>query len=105
MASYSVSKRLKEIGIRIALGASQMRVVRAILGRSFQLLAFGSIAGLLLGIAATRILSFIVYQATPLDPVVLAGTVSLMLLVGLVATWAPARRALHVRPARLLREE
>lgn len=105
MASYSVSKRLKEMGIRMALGADQMQVLRSALGRAFRLLAFGSLAGLLLGMAATHVLSFIVYQATPLDPVVLAGTVLVMLLVGLVATWAPAQRALHVRPARLLREE
>jgi predicted permease len=105
MASYSVSKRLKEMGIRMALGADQMQVLRSALGRAFRLLAFGSLAGLLLGVAATHVLSFIVYQATPLDPVVLAGTILVMLLVGLIATWAPAQRALHVRPARLLREE
>jgi predicted permease len=105
MASYSVSKRFKEMGIRMALGADRMQVLRAALGGAFRLLAFGSLVGLLLGMAATRVLSFIVYQATPLDPVVLSGTVLVMLLVGLVATWAPAQRALHVRPARLLREE
>ena len=105
MASYSVSKRLKEMGIRMALGADQMQVLLSALGRAFRLLAFGSLAGLLLGMAATHLLSFIVYQATPLDPVVLAGTIFVMLLVGLIATWAPAQRALHVRPARLLREE
>jgi predicted permease len=105
MASYSVSKRFKEMGIRMALGASHTQVLHAALGGAFRLLAVGSIAGMLLGMAATRLLSFIVYQATPLDPVVLSGTVLVMLLVGLVATWAPAQRALHVRPARLLREE
>ena len=105
MASYSVSKRFKEMGIRMALGADRTQVLRAALGGAFRLLAFGSLVGLLLGMAATRVLSFIVYQATPLDPVVLSGTVLIMLLVGLVATWAPAQRALHVRPARLLREE
>jgi ABC-type antimicrobial peptide transport system permease subunit len=105
MASYSVSKRFKEMGIRIALGADRMQVLRAALGGSIRLLAFGSIAGMLLGMAATRVLGFIVYQATPLDPVVLAGTVLVMLLVGLVATWAPAQRALHIHPSRLLRED
>jgi ABC-type antimicrobial peptide transport system permease subunit len=105
MASYSVSKRFKEMGIRIALGADRMQVLRTALGGSIRLLAFGSIAGMLLGMAATRVLGFIVYQATPLDPVVLAGTVLVMLLVGLVATWAPAQRALHIHPSRLLRED
>ena len=105
MASYSVSKRFKEMGIRIALGADRLQVLRAALGGAFRLLAIGSVAGLLLGMAATRVLAFIVYQATPLDPVVLAGTVLVMLLVGLVATWAPAQRALHIHPSRLLRED
>jgi predicted permease len=105
MASYSVGKRLKEMGIRIALGAARMQVLRAALGRAFRLLAFGSIAGLGLGIAATHLLSYIVYQASPRDPVVLAGTVLAMLLLGLLATWAPAQRALSVDPSKLMRED
>jgi ABC-type lipoprotein release transport system permease subunit len=56
-------------------------------------------------LAGAKVLSFIVYQATPQDPVVLAGTVAAMLLVGLVAVWAPARRALSVDPSRLMHEE
>jgi ABC-type lipoprotein release transport system permease subunit len=69
------------------------------------LLAFGSAAGLLLGILATPVLASIVYQATPRDPVVLGGVVLAMLLLGLVATWIPAQRALSVDPLVLLREE
>jgi len=105
MASYEVSRRLKEMGIRMALGAGQMRVLRTALGRSSRLLAVGSCAGMLLGLAATRVLGAIVYEATPRDPVVLAGTVLAMLLVGLLATWAPAQRALRVNPSMLMREE
>ena len=105
MASYSVGKRLKEMGIRIALGASHMQVLRAALGRAFRLLAFGSVAGLVLGMAATHLLSYIVYEASPRDPVVLAGTIVAMLLLGLLATWAPAQRALSVDPSKLMREE
>jgi ABC-type lipoprotein release transport system permease subunit len=60
---------------------------------------------LILGILASRVLASIVYQATPRDPVVLAGVVVAMLLLGLIATWIPARRALSVDPWRLLREE
>jgi ABC-type antimicrobial peptide transport system permease subunit len=100
-----VSKRLRELGIRIALGAQRKQVLRAALGRVFRLLVIGSAAGLLLGLAATKLLSFIVYQATPRDPVVLAGVVATMLLLGLLATWIPARRALSVDPLILLREE
>jgi ABC-type antimicrobial peptide transport system permease subunit len=105
MAAYSVSKRMRELGIRVALGAQRKKVVQAALGRAFKLLAFGSAAGLLLGILASRVLAYIVYQATPRDPLVLAGVVLAMTLLGLVATWIPARRALSVNPMILLREE
>jgi predicted permease len=105
MAAYSVSKRLRELGIRVALGAQRKEVLRAALGRAVKLLAYGSAAGLLLGILATRVLALIVYQATPRDPLVLACVVLAMALLGLLATWIPARRALSVDPMILLREE
>jgi predicted permease len=105
MAAYSVSKRLRELGIRMALGAQRKEVLQAALGRAFKLLAFGSAAGLFLGILAGRVLAFIVYQATPRDPLVLIGTVLAMSLLGLVATWIPAQRALSIDPMILLREE
>jgi ABC-type antimicrobial peptide transport system permease subunit len=105
MAAYSVSKRLRELGIRIALGAKRKEVLQAALGRAFKLLAIGSAAGLLLGILASRVLAFIVYQATPRDPLVVTGVVLAMLSLGLMAAWIPARRALSVDPMILLREE
>jgi ABC-type lipoprotein release transport system permease subunit len=105
LAAYSVTKRLRELGIRMALGAQRNEVLRAALARPFKLLAAGSAAGLLLGILASRVLALIVYQATPRDPVVLAGVVLAMASLGLVASWIPAQRALSIDPARLLREE
>jgi len=105
MAAYSVSKRLRELGIRMALGAQRKEVLQAALGRACKLLAFGSSAGLLLGILASRVLASIVYQATPRDPLVLAGVVVAMALLGLLATWIPAQRALSLDPVMLLREE
>ena len=105
MAAYSVSKRLRELGIRVALGAQRKEVLQAALGRALRLLAIGSVAGLLLGILASRVRAFVVYQATPRDPLVLAGVVVAMALLGLVATWIPARRALSVNPLVLLRED
>lgn len=105
MAAYLVSKRLRELGIRVALGAQRKEVLKAALGRAFKLLAFGSSAGLLLGILASRVLAYIVFEATSRDPIVLAGAVLAMALLGLVATWIPARRALSVEPMILLREE
>ena len=105
MAAYSVSKRLRELGIRMALGAQRKEVLQAALGRALKLLAIGSAAGLLLGILASRVLAFIVYEATSRDPLILAGVVLAMALLGLVATWVPARRALSIEPAMLMREE
>jgi len=105
MAAYSVSKHLRELGIRVALGARRMQVMRSALGRPLVLLLSGSVAGLLGGVLLSRLLASLVYQATPRDPLVLLGTLAAMTLVGLVATWIPASRALAVNPAQLLREE
>jgi predicted permease len=105
MAAYSVSKRKRELGIRMALGAQQKEILQAALGRALKLLAFGSVAGLLLGILASRVLASIVYQATPRDPLVLGGVVLSMASLGLLATWIPAQRALSIDPAMLMREE
>ena len=90
---------------RVALGAQRKEVLGAALGRAFKLLAFGSAAGLLLGILASRLLALIVYEATPRDPLVLLGAVVSMALLGLLATWIPARRAILIDPVILLREE
>ncbi len=105
MASYVVSKRMRELGIRVALGAGQRQILGAALGGALRLLAIGSLAGLVLGVMATRVLSYIVYQATPKDPLVLGGVLITMLLLGLLAATIPARRALAVDPLILLREE
>ncbi|MGD0787461.1 MAG: ABC transporter permease [Terracidiphilus sp.] len=105
LAAYSVSKRLRELGIRIALGAKRKEVLQTALGWPLKLLAFGSAAGLILGVLATRVLAFIVYQANPRDPLVLCGVIAAMAFLGLVATWLPAQRALSVNPMILLREE
>jgi ABC-type lipoprotein release transport system permease subunit len=80
MASYVVTKRLRELGIRVALGANQRNVLSAALGRAFRLLAIGSVAGLILGVMATRVLAYIVYQATPKDPIMLGGVMVTMCL-------------------------
>jgi ABC-type antimicrobial peptide transport system permease subunit len=105
MASYTVSKRLRELGIRMALGACRRQVLQSALGRAFVLLSVGSAAGLFLGILATKVLSYIVYQASPKDPLVLGGVVLSMLALGLAAAWIPAQKALSVDPMILLREE
>jgi ABC-type antimicrobial peptide transport system permease subunit len=105
IAAYTVSKRRRELGIRIALGAQRRQVTQAALGRAIRVLAFGSGAGLLLGILASQVLSAIVYHASARDPLVLAGVVLAMSFLGLIGTWIPARRALSIDPLMLLRED
>jgi ABC-type lipoprotein release transport system permease subunit len=105
MAAYSVSRRMKELGIRAALGANRLQVMGAAVGRPMALLGVGSALGLLAGMLAGRLLGRIVYRADPLDPLVLGGAVLTMALIGLAAAALPARRAAAADPARLLREE
>ena len=105
LASYTVSKRLRELSIRVALGAQAKQILSAALGRMLLLLACGSVAGLVLGVAASRLLAAIVYQATAQDPFVLGAVVLTLLLTGAVSVAGPVRRALHVDPANVLREQ
>jgi predicted permease len=105
LASYTVSKRLRELSIRVALGAQAKEILSAALGRMLLLLASGSVVGLLLGVAASRLLSAIVYQATAQDPFVLAAVAFTLLLTGTLSVAGPVRRVLHADPAILLREQ
>jgi predicted permease len=104
-AAYGVSRRMKELGIRVALGAGRRQVMSAAVGRPMVLLGVGSAVGLLSGVFASRLLEQIVYQANPRDPVVLGGAVLTMALLGIAASAIPARRALTVDPSQLMREE
>jgi macrolide transport system ATP-binding/permease protein len=105
LASYAVSRRTREIGIRVAVGARPWQVLRFVLGRTALLIGGGSLVGLALGFAASRVLESIVALASPRDPWVLAGTAATMVLVGCAAAFAPARRALDVDPVGALRRE
>jgi predicted permease len=105
MATYNVSRRMKELGIRAALGARSRHVISAAVGRPIVLLGVGSLAGLLVAVFASRLLAQIVYQANPRDPVVVGGAVLTMALLGIAASAIPALRALAVDPSKLLREE
>jgi predicted permease len=105
MAAYSVSRRMKELGIRVALGARKTQLMSAAVGRPMVLLVVGSMLGLFAGIFASRLLGRIVYQANPRDPVVVGGAVLTMALLGVAASAIPALRALGVDPSKLMREE
>jgi len=105
MAAHSVSRRKRELGIRMALGARHTQVMSAAVGRPIVLLGVGSAIGLLAGIFATRLMGQIVYQANPRDPVVVGGAVLTMALLGIGASAIPACRALAVDPSKLMRED
>jgi ABC-type lipoprotein release transport system permease subunit len=105
MAAYNVSRRMKELGIRVALGARARHLVRAAVGRPIVLLGVGSLVGVLLAIFANQLLQHLVYQANPRDPVVVIGAIVMMAMLGVAAAAIPALRALAVDPSKLLREE
>ena len=105
MAAYNVSRRMKELGIRVALGARAKHVMSVAVGRPIVLLGVRSLVGLLWGIFANRLLGQIVYQANPRDPMVVIGAVLTMALLGIAASAIPVLRALAVDPSKLLREE
>ena len=105
MAAYSVSRRMRELAIRVALGARKTHVISAAVGRPIVLLCAGSALGLLSCVFASRLLGQIVYQANPRDPMVIVGAVLTMALLGIAASALPARRALAIDPSKLMREE
>jgi putative ABC transport system permease protein len=103
--AYSVSQRTAEIGVRVALGASRGDVLKSVVGQSAAFVGIGLALGVLLALGATRLMRDLLFEVTPSDPVVLAGVVTLMAAVALIACYAPSRRALRVEPAMALRAE
>jgi predicted permease len=104
-AAHRVSRRVRELGIRMALGAREGQVVWAAVGRPTILVGVGSALGLLAGVFASRLLARIVYQADPGNPAVLIGAVLTMALIGISGAAIPALRALAIDPSRLMRDE
>jgi predicted permease len=105
LSAYTVSRRVREIGIRVAIGAQPSQVLRSVLGRMAVVLGVGGLAGIGGGIGFTAVLAHVAPQATPRDPMVLGGVAVTMLAVALLSCWAPARRAISVDPIRSLRHE
>jgi putative ABC transport system permease protein len=98
VVSYSVTQRTQEIGIRVALGARSMDVSGMVLREGLLLGGLGVALGLAAAVAATRLLSSLLFQVTPTDPVTLGTVAGLLLAVTLAATLLPARRATKVDP-------
>ena len=103
VVSYSVTQRTRELGVRMALGAAAADTLRLVLGRSLRLVAAGTACGLVASLAVTRVMSGLLYDVSPLDPVVFVGVSLLLAGAGLVASLVPARRATRVDPIEALR--
>ena len=105
VVSYSVARRTKEFGVRMALGAGWTEVLRMVLWQGLRLVALGTAIGVLGALAATRVIASELYGVTPSDPWTFAAAVVLILIVGGLACWIPARRATKVDPLEALRYE
>ncbi len=103
--SYNVARRRNEIGIRMALGAEQSRVLRMVLGEVFLLIFIGLAAGFAASLATTRYVASFLYGVTPNDPRTLASAAAVLAIVAAFAGYLPARRASRLDPMTALREE
>jgi predicted permease len=103
--SYAVSRRRREIGLRLALGAARTAILRQFLGQGVRVSAVACLCGLALSLAVTRLLSRMLYGVSPTDPVTLSSVVALVLGVASLAALVPATRAAFTQPMRTLRED
>jgi ABC-type antimicrobial peptide transport system permease subunit len=103
VVSYIVSQRTSEIGVRLALGAAPGSVTAMIVGQGGVVTAVGVFVGLGAALVTGRFMESLLYGVSPRDPVVLAGTTLILLIVAFLACWLPARRASRVSPVQALR--
>ena len=103
--SYGVSRRAREIGVRIALGARRVDVLRMVLGQAMVLAGVGAVAGVGAALATTRVLETLLFGIAPTDIVTFAAVPMLLVAVAVVAAYVPARRATRVDPIIALRLE
>jgi putative ABC transport system permease protein len=101
--SFAVAQRTREIGVRVALGATTRDVVRLVVGQGMRLATIGIVFGLTAAIATTRVLRSLLYGVEPTDPTTLFGIVAMLLLAVTAASWIPARRAAEVPAVQALR--
>ena len=105
LLSYEVTRRTRELGIRMALGAQRRELMRLVVRRGLLLALAGAVLGIGTAIAATRLMATMLYEVRPYDPVTFAGVGMLLVLVALAACWIPARRAVRIDPMVALRYE
>ncbi len=105
LMAYAVSQRRREIGVRMALGASRRDVLRLVLTRALVIVIAGVVVGLAGAAAVTRVLQRFLFGVTPTDPIAFTAVTLLLMAVGLLAAWAPARRATRIDPSAALRAE
>jgi ABC-type antimicrobial peptide transport system permease subunit len=103
--SYSVNQRTQEMGIRIAVGAERKDVLRLILGQGARAALLGIAVGIATALALTRLMTSLLFGVSARDPLTFAGVATLLTLVGLGASFLPARRAMRVDPIVALRHE
>ena len=103
--SYSVAQRTHEVGVRMALGAQQQHVLRMILGHGLKLVVVGVGLGVTAAFAVTRVIANLLFGVTATDPSIFAGVPILLIVVAILASYFPARRALKVDPIIALRNE
>jgi putative ABC transport system permease protein len=103
--AFTVTQRTFELGVRSALGASRERLMGLVLREAAKLLLLGVALGLLAALLATPEVGDLLYATSPNEPAVLGGVTAVLLVVGLLAAWLPARRATHVEPSVALRAE
>jgi putative ABC transport system permease protein len=103
--AYAVAQRTQEIGVRMALGAQRLHVLRLVVGQGFVLLAIGTAIGLGGAFALTRLMHSLLFEITPTDPLTYSTVVVLLAVVALFACYIPARRATRVDPLVALRYE
>ena len=105
LMAYAVTQRRREIGVRMALGATRPDVLRLVLTRALRIVAAGLIVGLAGAVGVTRVLQTFLFGVTPTDPLAFTIVTVLLMAVGLMAAWLPARRATRIDPWAALRAE
>jgi len=103
--SYLVTQRTQELGVRMALGATPTNIRALILNHSLKWIMAGAVAGLAAGMIATRGIKSMLYQVEPNDPLIIGGVTAILIAVGLLSAWLPARRAARLDPMIALRHD